>query len=82
MFMLLLFVSMSWICFCKAVFASENTTYSNKENFGISDNLEQPPPSSSESRISPILAIEVAPYYMSQLWIYAKNSVFGLFKYT
>ena len=37
-------------------------TYSNKEKFGIlEDNLKPPLPSSSESRSSPILAIEVAP---------------------
>ena len=63
--MLLLSVSMSWICFRNAVLNPlyvGKATYSNKEKFGIlEDNLKPPLPSSSESRSSPILAIEVAP---------------------
>ena len=56
---------MSWICFRNAVLNPlyvGKATYSNKEKFGIlEDNLKPPLPSSSESRSSPILAIEVAP---------------------
>ena len=66
--MLLLSVPMSWICFRKAVLKPlcvGKARYSNKEKFGIlEENLSPPPPSSSESRSSPILAIEVAPYPM------------------
>ena len=62
--MLLLSVPMSWICFRKAVLKPlcvGKARYSNKEKFGILEENLRPPPSSSESRSSPILAIEVAP---------------------
>ena len=76
--MLLLSVPMSWICFRKAVLkllCVGKARYSNKEKFGIlEENLRPPPPSSSESRSSPILAIEVAPYEINQRLIYGGKS--------
>ena len=91
--MLLLSVPMSWICFRKAVLKPlcvGKARYSNKEKFGILEENLRPPPSSSESWSSPILAIEVAPKSFMGLiyWIktakrlyYNLKSIFRFFGY-